>query len=172
MYQQFLRKFEAQPAIVVFLHMRPLNAPTVSLDERYAVTRAIPTMPACFRVIIRHGYNDIIVNADLARVVFEQVQHFIGRDFSRQIEAEAVVHAQDKLREKLTTELEHLKTAYDTQVVYIVGKEQMRIQPENSFFRKVALAAFLWLRENTRSRIASMRIPVDKLVEVGFIKEL
>jgi len=30
----------------------------------------------------------------------------------------------------------------------------------------------LWLRDNTRSKMANMRIPTDQLVEVGFIKEI
>ena len=36
--------------------------------------------------------------------------------------------------------------------------------------RKVALAAFLWLRSNTGSKVANMNLEVDKLVEVGFVK--
>jgi KUP system potassium uptake protein len=30
----------------------------------------------------------------------------------------------------------------------------------------------MWLRDNTRAKVASMRIPIDKLVEVGFVKEI
>jgi KUP system potassium uptake protein len=34
------------------------------------------------------------------------------------------------------------------------------------------LTVFLWIRDNTRAKVASMRIPIEKLVEVGFVKEL
>jgi KUP system potassium uptake protein len=34
------------------------------------------------------------------------------------------------------------------------------------------LRIFIWIRENTRAKVASMRIPIDKLVEVGFVKEI
>jgi KUP system potassium uptake protein len=34
------------------------------------------------------------------------------------------------------------------------------------------LTIFLWLRDNTRAKVASMNIPVEKLVEVGFVKEI
>ena len=65
-----------------------------------------------------------------------------------------------------------IQKAYDTQVLYIVGKEQMRIRAVTKIWRRVALNAFLWLRDNTRSKIANMKIPTDQLVEVGFIKEV
>jgi KUP system potassium uptake protein len=68
--------------------------------------------------------------------------------------------------------LAETQRAYETQVLYIVGKEQMRIKNGTRIWRRVALNAFLWLRDNTRSKMASMRIPTDSLVEVGFIKEI
>lgn len=87
-------------------------------------------------------------------------------------------HADEVTASKLTA----LDRAYDTQVVYIVGKEQLRIAvPERrtwselvgfGAFRRVVLGVFIWTRENTRAKVASMRIPVEKLVEVGFVKEM
>jgi len=70
------------------------------------------------------------------------------------------------------THLATLQKAYATQVVYIVGKEQMRIRAKTRIWRRVALSAFLWLRDNTRSKMASLNIPVERLVEVGFVKEV
>lgn len=72
--------------------------------------------------------------------------------------------------------LASLKAAHDDQVVYIVGKEQMRIREVQGWGdvsgagRKIALAAFLWLRSNTGSKVANMNLDVEKLVEVGFVK--
>ena len=40
------------------------------------------------------------------------------------------------------------------------------------YFRKVALAAFLWLRSNTGNKVANMNLDVEKLVEVGFVKTI
>ena len=75
-----------------------------------------------------------------------------------------------------------LDKAYETQVVYIVGKEQLRIAESQErqwkqyvgkpAFRRLVLGMFIWIRENTRAKVASMRIPVEKLVEVGFVKEI
>ena len=79
---------------------------------------------------------------------------------------------QQHVRESLAA----LQTAYEDQVVHIVGKEQMRIMEVRGWrnlsgaSRKVALAAFLWLRSNTGSKVANMNLDVEKLVEVGFVK--
>ena len=79
---------------------------------------------------------------------------------------------QQSVREALAS----LQKAYEDQVVHIVGKEQMRIKEVKGWgnvrglCRKVALAAFLWLRSNTGSKVANMELDVEKLVEVGFVK--
>ena len=81
-------------------------------------------------------------------------------------------HHQRIVREALAS----LQKAYEDQVVHIVGKEQMRIREVKGWGnvgglgRKVALAAFLWLRSNTGSKVANMNLDVEKLVEVGFVK--
>ena len=173
MYQQFLRKFEASPEITVFFHMRGLNAPTVPFEERYTVSRVHPTMPGAFRLVVRHGYSDQIVTANLAALVFEQLRAFIVHEGApagaTPAQADGAASAQ---ADRVAAELVALQKAHDTQVTYVVGKEQMRVHDGTHLFRRLGLAAFLWLRENTRSSIASMKIPVDRLVEVGFIHEI
>ena len=89
------------------------------------------------------------------------------------ISAEFANHSkQQHVREALAS----LQAAYEDQVVHIVGKEQMRIREVRGWgnmsglSRKVALAAFLWLRSNTGSKVANMNLDVEKLVEVGFVK--
>lgn len=74
--------------------------------------------------------------------------------------------------------LASLQAAYTEQVVYIVGKEQMRVgdSPGGGRFsprrwaRRWALEAFLWLRGNTGQRVSNFNLEVEKLVEVGFVK--
>jgi KUP system potassium uptake protein len=43
---------------------------------------------------------------------------------------------------------------------------------ETSILRSVILSAFLWIRDNTGSKVQVLNVAVDKLVEVGFVKEL
>lgn len=78
-------------------------------------------------------------------------------------------------QERIRHELAALEAAYQDQVVYVVGKEQMRIREvtgwkPRSWFRRIALAAFLWLRSNTSSKVANLDVDIDKLVEIGFVK--
>ena len=78
-----------------------------------------------------------------------------------------------KLKEdKIATELAKLDEAFSLQVLYIIGKEQMKIKPGNGWFRKLLLHVFLWLRDNTRTKIANLRVPTDRVIEVGFVKDI
>jgi KUP system potassium uptake protein len=69
-------------------------------------------------------------------------------------------------------ELATLEEAYSHRVLYIIGKEQMKIKASANIFRKVLLSAFLWIRDNTRTKIANLRVPTDRVIEVGFVKDI
>ena len=69
-------------------------------------------------------------------------------------------------------ELGHLDRAYAAKVMYVIGKEQMKIRAGTSIFRHLLLSTFLWIRENTRAKIANLRLSMDRVVEVGFVKEI
>ncbi|KAI5927836.1 potassium uptake protein [Camillea tinctor] len=69
-------------------------------------------------------------------------------------------------------ELALLDRSFAAKVMYVVGKEQMRIRTESTLPRRLVLATFLWIRDNTRAKIANLRLAVDRIVEVGFVKEI
>lgn len=155
-----------------------------------------PVLRDFFRITLRHGYTDEVVTRDLGMLLYEQLRGFVIRecggprlqstaitipvskptsedtiseDSPRSSSPSAPQDPQDLAKHLLSA----LDTAYAEQVVYVVGKEQMRIQPRGGaagFLRRVALGAFLWLRGNTGSRVASLNVEVEKLVEVGFVK--
>ena len=206
----FLTKFAAAPEVAVFFHLRPLPVPTVAPEERYTVTAT--AVPHCYRLVIRHGYTDEVISADLGGLVAEQVRAFIARggaggrahgpprDGAVTTAVDAALQAtqasstessardskqaagpasamDEKARalaeeEDVAARLRLLDAAVARQTVYIVGKEQMRIRASAGWARRAALHAFLWLRENSRSKMAALRIPADQLVEVGFVKEV
>jgi KUP system potassium uptake protein len=60
----------------------------------------------------------------------------------------------------------------DHKVLYIIGKEEMKIRTGASYVRKVLLRLFLWIRDNTRNKMANLRVPTDKVIEMGFLKEI
>ena len=194
----FVQKFQAAPAVVIFFHIRTLSLPTVDHGDRFTVTRSIPrargstsSMQNFFRVTLRHGYNDEVVTRDLGMVIYEQVRDFVIRESrtpeplrpvivssgssteesesSMPSSAADLQQQQDLVRHRLDL----LESAYNDQVVYIVGKEQMRVRRDRhvqGWIRRFLLGFFLWMRGNTDSKVANMNIDVDKLVEVGFVK--
>jgi KUP system potassium uptake protein len=165
-FTQFVRKFCASPGIIVFFHMRPLSTPTIPESERYVVQRT--TIPGCYRMTVRHGYTDDIVTPDLGRMVVEQLILFITRDRSSSpSSASSADHSP-----VIQAELGAVKKAEESQVVYIMGKEQMKIKKGTGLLRRVLLESFLWIRENSRAKMADVDVSYEKLVEVGFIKEI
>jgi KUP system potassium uptake protein len=68
--------------------------------------------------------------------------------------------------------LKALDDASKTQTLYLVGKQQLRVYEDTSMIKKTLLAAFLFVRENTRAKVAQLDVPVEKLVEVGFVGEM
>lgn len=188
---QFLHKFTATPQVMVFFHLRPQPRPSVLPEERYSIMRT--GIPNCYRMIIRHGYMDEVITKDLGMLIYEQLRNFIihedvtaaltpgtndntaesGTASSSNSSSASHKHGTiSEAQELVARRLAALQSAYQSQVVYIVGKEQMRIRKGTHIWRRVTLSAYLWLRENTRGKMAAMHIPTDKLVEVGFIKEV
>jgi len=197
-FSQFIRKLATVPEVVVFFHLRPLELPSVALENRYHVSRL--AIPHCYRVVVRHGYMDEVITPDLASLIFEKVRdHIVLRALDDEKPAVAsgaatgnLGHLNNTSRVNGTTavldsgpnstpstnspttlsRLEALERAYNDEVLYIIGKEQMYIKSGTNFARMVLLKAFLFLREHTRAKIASLNVPMDKIIEVGFVKEV
>lgn len=48
----------------------------------------------------------------------------------------------------------------------------MKIRTSAPWQRRVVLSIFLWIRDNTRAKIANLRLAMDRVVEVGFVKDI
>ena len=162
-FAQFVRKFSARPEIIIFFHMRPLSMPSIPESERFVIQRT--SIPGCYRITVRHGYTDSIVSPDLGRLIVGQLTLFITRRSSLNASPTEFPPA-------VQEELDALNNASALQPVYVMGKEEMKIRPGTNVFRRVLLMMFLWMRENTRTKMADMNIPTDSLVEMGFVKEI
>ncbi|KAF2788544.1 potassium transporter [Melanomma pulvis-pyrius CBS 109.77] len=68
--------------------------------------------------------------------------------------------------------LTSLERAYNHEVLYIMGKEQMKVKKGTNWVRMGLLKAFLFLRDNTRTKIASLEVDRDRIIEVGFVKDV
>lgn len=186
---QFAVKLTATPEFIVFFHLRPLDTPSVAPEDRHTVSRL--SIPNCYRLVTRYGYNDEIITPDLASVIVEQVRRYLvdrhikaGRNLSSgHDQDEDRSTSQEDTRPASPTEkggmfqvqnpeLEKLERAYSHSVLYILGKEQMKIKEGTNYSRKTLLWLFLWLRDNTRNKMANLRVPTDRVIEVGFLKEI
>ena len=225
-FSHFVSKLVAIPEASVFFHIRPLEAPSVPLEERYTISRL--GLPGCYRLVVRHGYNDEVITPDLAGLVFEQLRDFVIRKHANaerlQVEQEGeqekialalqgpkatsndsaedatdlgigsqsngfgstgttpVTPDTDSPSEKTphgdsmsaatATELRRLENAFHHQSLYIIGKESIRVSRSNAWWRIPILRFFVFIRENTRGKIANLRVPTEKVIEVGFVKEI
>ncbi|KXJ96049.1 potassium transporter-domain-containing protein [Microdochium bolleyi] len=273
-FSQFATKFGALPETLVFFHIHPIEVPTVSAEDRFAISK-IGAIDSCYRLVIRHGFMDQVITPDLGRLIYEQLRQYLirragglvtpsdhGSDAnvgarprtsfepmsrcrtavstavqsvnedskqgqstgqnttggrpririsaaargsgSRSINDADDNHDDDDNNhnengegddeeededeeddddeeeedddeeevEKQETELEKLDRAYRSRIMYLIGKEQMKIARDTSLVRKVLLMSFLFIRDNTRAKIANLRLSMDRVVEVGFIKEV
>ncbi|KAK6080502.1 potassium uptake protein [Seiridium cupressi] len=168
-FTQFVRKFHSRPEIVVFLHLRSLSVPTVPINERFVITRLV-NLQSGYRIILRHGYRDEILTTDLRQVIVEQLRGFvthIGKQTSSvTAQSEFVQH-----------ELRRLGNAGQSELIYVLGKQMMRPCHHQSnllrqIIRRLFLEIFLWVRENTRAKVADFDIDPDDLVEVGWVKQI
>ena len=230
-FSQWVIKLVAAPQVIVLFHLRPLETPSVPRENRYTISRL--SIPNCYRLIVRHGYNDEVITPDLASLIYEQVRSFVlqrgvdrgplnpvtgsisspaqpaGKDLVPVLRSatdtgnaqttqtassgtdvgstpngkdpESSTEGENGRGEKsnpdwkdggdlVSADLAKLEEAYSHRVLYIIGKEQLKVKASAGIFRRVLLQAFLWVRDNTRTKVANLRVPTDRVVEVGFVK--
>lgn len=116
---------------------------------------------------------DDVLTPDLGRTLVEQIILYITRDHTTPTPDGSVLSVHHS--PEIQAELDALNKAYEDQTVYIMGKEVMKIKRKKTikgFFRWFFLEIFLWIRENSRTKLADLNIDADKLVEVGFVKQI
>lgn len=198
-FSQFINKLVSKPEVTVFFHLRPLETPTIDISERYVV-RQLDSLPNCYRVVARYGYMDEVVTPDLATLIYHRVSdHIILQQQNRKDHEKSSSSASDNdhisnriitTTEKssatatsstittspplggISSNLHNLQTAFEHRVLYILGKEEIHIQPQTPLWRLVLLKVFLFVRENSRNKMANLKVPTDRLVEIGFVMDV
>lgn len=154
-----------------------------------------------FYVTLQHGYIDQVISRDLGLTIYKNLCKYLIREAApRPVDEQSRIdppsgtatpidqaterpsnissprtqlHRQTSVRHLLAT----FKETYEEQVIYIIGKEQMRLLPTSGrtlrgWVRRIALAAFLWVRSNTGRRVANWNLDARRGIEVGYVKEL
>ncbi|KAH8654300.1 potassium transporter-domain-containing protein [Ilyonectria robusta] len=176
-FTHFASKLGALPDISVFFHLHPVESPSVPEEERYHISR-FASISGCYRLVVRHSFMDEVVSPDLGMLIYDQVRKFVVRQAaaksgaaSEQETTAASASTGDaegppELRdESVTAELARLNRAYAQKVLYIVGKGQMRIRAGTSILRRIVLGTFLWIGDNTRAKIANLKLAMERVVK-------
>ena len=176
---------------MVFFHLRPLETPSVPPETRYTVTRvAIPNCyrlvvrhgymdevitPNLAALVCEQVRNFIVCQGAALRSKSQsngEAATTTAREISftplpRESRGDSGGHSDpEKLyqttEESIALDLAKLQQAFDRQVLYIIGKEQMKIKGGTGIWRKMLLSSFLWMRDNTRTKVANLRVQTDK----------
>ncbi|RAK93230.1 potassium transporter 5 [Aspergillus costaricaensis CBS 115574] len=187
-FSQFILKLTTMFETIIFFHLRPLETPSVPIDDRYTVSKL--AIPNCYRLVVRYGYNDEIISPDLASTITDQVRKYLieHRHTTAPTEASTSISQLSRDIGQDSTSAEESRTitsrgrpvdpvallekACAHNVLYITGKEQMRVKRGTNIFRRFVLEIFLWIRDNTRAKIASLGLGAEKVIEVGFLKDI
>ncbi|KAH0381597.1 putative potassium transporter, partial [Aureobasidium melanogenum] len=129
------------------------------------ISRPKPTVP---ETVIQNLPNTLREDGDMDPHVTAAITTFapeveVGVDETHTSGATALVTSR---------RLRALDDAFKLQTLYLVGKQQLRVYEDTSIVKKALLEAFLFVRENTRAKVAQLDVPVEKLVEVGFVGEM
>lgn len=139
-------------------------------EERYIVQRVGSSNT--FRIIVRHGYNDHIFTENFGVILYDKLKAFLDDEIENSGSEVSLSNDHARINARALRERDALDAAYEKQVIYILGKEQLRLSSKTILPRRFALSTFIWMRENTRTKQQEFNVPIDQLVEVGYIKEI
>jgi KUP system potassium uptake protein len=136
----------------------------VEEEDKYKII--LTDVPNCFQVHVRHGFNEHVVTQNLNQLIHERLRKFfIGGDGM-------LNNPLDQHDEMTRQKLDALEKANKEGVVYIIGREQLKPNPKASFVRRLALGAFIWLRQLSRSKVAEMDFQLADVFEVGVFTQI
>jgi KUP system potassium uptake protein len=136
----------------------------VEEEDKYKII--LTDVPNCFQVHVRHGFNEHVVTQNLNQLIHERLRKFfIGGD--------GMLNNPLGQHDEMTRQkLDALEKANKEGVVYIIGREQLKPNPTASFARRLALGAFIWLRQLSRSKVAEMDFQLADVFEVGVFTQI
>lgn len=138
---------------------------------------------------------DEVITPDLASLLYRNLRDYVIREKGPQavekglpapelarigpkyrsgqpLEAEKDHSMNENKDEDEPIDLAQLQQAYEHRVLYILGNEELIVKRETKIGRGLLLRMFLFLRDYSRSKMSNIKVPTDRLVELGFIKEM
>ncbi|ODH49554.1 potassium uptake protein [Paracoccidioides brasiliensis] len=65
-----------------------------------------------------------------------------------------------------------LESIAEKPMTYIIGRDKLYIKEESNFVRRAMLVVFVAVKNQQRTKLSRLKVPVDRLVEIGFSKAI
>ncbi|CAM6126652.1 unnamed protein product [Calypogeia fissa] len=190
-FHHLISKVPAMHSVLVFVCVKHLPVSHVLDHERFLFSREGPRSFRMYRCTVRFGYKELrqddsdVEDKSFESLLVKSLEDFImenGRDNNSvavQIEGatdEETMASESSTAESskhLAEELAVLKTAVESDVVYLLGHIEIRARKDSSRFRKFVIDyCYHVLSNNCRSSIVSLNIPQSKLLQVGMTYDI
>lgn len=191
----FVTNLPAFHQVLVFICVKCVQVPYVSVDERLLITRMGPKEYSMFRCIVRYGYKDLLQeNYDFENILVSGIVQFVEkeeecdqtqisecfRDFdnpehafinSNQEENTVQPSCDFQIMKSVAKDesLQILK-AKESGVAYILGHSYAKSKKSSSIFKKMAIdVVYTFLSKNCRGPDVALNVPHASLLEVGMV---
>lgn len=116
--------------------------------------------------MVRRGFDDTGLGPDLGSMIHDRLRNHISGRISRDI----FNRTQDGFQE---SDLSTLETAFNSQIVYIVGKQHYKIRPSTKGLRRLALEVFVWLQSLSGSEFSELENYVGgDIFEIRIVQDI
>ncbi|OJD21363.1 hypothetical protein ACJ73_07298 [Blastomyces percursus] len=196
-FDHFLRKFEASHEITILLHINRI--PKYHVVPKKRVRSSATTIRGVYLVTLRLGYGDTINWSTFEQLLIDELETLISSsgtapnpepecdlDFRHQAKIPSPhplqLPAPSSPGEDIPMSTLHVKPKHEqvpppdlnaiTQkpITYIIGRDKLFIKEDSNFVRRAMLTIFVAVKNQQRTKLSQLKVPVDRLVEIGFSK--
>lgn len=191
----FVTNLPAFHQVLVFICVKCVQVPYVSVDERLLITRMGPKEYSMFRCIVRYGYKDLLQeNYDFENILVSGIVQFVEKeeecdqtqitecfgDFDNP-EHTFINSNQEENTVQPSCDFQGMKSvgkdeslqilkAKESGVAYILGHSYAKSKKSSSIFKKMAIdIVYTFLSKNCRGPDVALNVPHTSLLEVGMV---
>ncbi|EEP76314.1 predicted protein [Uncinocarpus reesii 1704] len=162
-FDHFIKKFEATHAVSILLQIKPLLKYSVPIRDRFTLTAT--NITGLHRVTLRYGYGDTLSWDSFEETLIDE----LGLNHPNEDPESEGYTATDTSSIPLARPSQF---ASPKPITYIVGKDKLYVKKDSGFVRRIFLSVFIYLKGHEKTKLSRLKVPVDRLVEVGFSKAI
>ncbi|KMP01170.1 potassium transporter 8 [Coccidioides immitis RMSCC 2394] len=165
-FDHFIKKFEATHEISVLLQIKPVLKYSVPVKDRFTLTST--NITGLYRVILRYGYGDTPSWDSFEEMLTEELGLLRPRG---EPDSQDYAAADDVNTGSIALTAPD-QFASQKPITYIIGRDKLYVKKGSGFVRRIILSVFIYLKGHEKTKLSRLRVPVDRLVEVGFSKAI